>query len=120
MNLDMSAVSAVSCRMEIDLRVGTSFTRLLTDQLRQKGIIEKNELASYGTCQFPTLGFVVDRYKRVKSFTPEPFWYIEVETRKENKKTVFNWVRDHFSTRCMWLCFMIDAAKVENLEPYQK
>lgn len=106
-NLDMSAVSAVSCRMEIDLRVGTSFTRLLTDQLRQKGIIEKNELASYGTCQFPTLGFVVDRYKRVKSFTPEPFWYIEIETRKENKKTVFNWVRGHFFDK-MYVVMLYD------------
>ncbi|CAX42976.1 DNA topoisomerase III, putative [Candida dubliniensis CD36] len=95
-NLDMSAVAAVSCRMEVDFRVGTSFTRLLTDQLRQKGIIDGTQVASYGTCQFPTLGFVVDRYKRVKNFIPEPFWHIEVETRKENKKTVFNWVRGHF------------------------
>lgn len=97
--LDMRAVAAVSCRMEIDFRVGTSFTRLLTDTLKARGIIEKGEVASYGTCQFPTLGFVVDRYKRVKRFKPELFWYIETETRKERKKTVFNWVRGHFFDR---------------------
>lgn len=97
--LDMRAVAAVSCRMEIDFRVGTSFTRLLTDTLKARGIIGKGEVASYGTCQFPTLGFVVDRYKRVKRFKPEPFWYIEVETMKENKKTVFSWVRGHFFDR---------------------
>ena len=73
-----------------------------------------------GTCQFPTLGFVVDRYKRVKSFTPEPFWYIEIETRKENKRDNFQWVRGHFFDKMYAVtCFMIDAAKVENLEPYQ-
>ncbi|EMG47260.1 TOP3 DNA topoisomerase 3 [Candida maltosa Xu316] len=97
--LDMRAVAAVSCRMEVDFRVGTSFTRLLTDNLKSKGIVDKGEVASYGTCQFPTLGFVVDRYKRVKSFKPEPFWYIEIATQKERKKTVFNWVRGHFFDR---------------------
>lgn len=36
-----------------------------------------DKLISYGSCQFPTLGFVVDRYKDVESFIPEPFWKIK-------------------------------------------
>ncbi|CAI5758618.1 unnamed protein product [Candida verbasci] len=97
--LDMKAVAAVSCRMEIDLKVGASFTRLLTDNFKNSGIIEKEKgLISYGTCQFPTLGFVTDRYKRVKNFKPEPFWYIDVAVKK-GKKVNFNWVRNHFFDR---------------------
>lgn len=59
--------------MELDFRVGTSFTRLLTDNLKSKNIIDKKDIASYGTCQFPTLGFVVDRYKRVKALNLNHF-----------------------------------------------
>lgn len=33
-------------------------------------------LISYGSCQFPTLGFVVERYKDIKNFIPENFWKI--------------------------------------------
>ncbi|KAK6461481.1 DNA topoisomerase [Scheffersomyces coipomensis] len=97
--LDLKAVDAVSCRMEIDLRVGASFTRLLTEGLKSKSIIDKGDVASYGTCQFPTLGFVVDRYKRVKNFTPEQFWYIQVDLEKDDVKCNFNWTRGHFFDR---------------------
>lgn len=98
-SLDMNAVEAVACRMEVDFRVGTTFTRLLTDSLRQHRIIENKEVASYGTCQFPTLGFIVDRYKRVKAFIPETFWYITLDIRHDNKKVSFNWARHHFFDR---------------------
>jgi len=33
-----------------------------------------DQLISYGSCQFPTLGFVVERYKQVQAFVAEPFW----------------------------------------------
>lgn len=36
-----------------------------------------DQLISYGSCQFPTLGFVVERYKAVQAFIPEPFWKIK-------------------------------------------
>lgn len=97
--LDINAVNAVSCRMEVDFRVGTSFTRLLTDGLRLLQIIGKGEVASYGTCQFPTLGFIVDRYKRVKSFIPEKFWYINLEIIRDDKKTPFTWVKGRYFDR---------------------
>ncbi|KAK6202326.1 DNA topoisomerase [Scheffersomyces amazonensis] len=97
--LDLKAINAVSCRIELDLRVGASFTRLLTDALKNKSVIDAKDVASYGTCQFPTLGFVVDRYKRVKSFTPEKFWHIQVELAKDGVKTNFNWTKGHFFDR---------------------
>ncbi|KAG7157742.1 DNA topoisomerase 3-alpha-like [Homarus americanus] len=33
---------------------------------------------SYGSCQFPTLGFVVERYKAIQEFIPQQFWKIKV------------------------------------------
>ena len=36
-----------------------------------------DKLISYGSCQFPTLGFVVERYKQVQAFVPEPFWKLK-------------------------------------------
>ncbi|RLV91830.1 DNA topoisomerase 3 [Spathaspora sp. JA1] len=102
--LDMKSVAAVGCRMEVDFRVGTSFTRLLTESLRQYKLIESKEVASYGTCQFPTLGFIVDRYKRVKSFVPEDFWFIDLEIVKDGDKVGFNWVKGHYFDRLYVLC----------------
>lgn len=31
------------------------------------------QLVSYGSCQFPTLGFVVERFKAIQAFVPEVF-----------------------------------------------
>lgn len=44
----------------------------------QKVFPEKlaNNLISYGSCQFPTLGFVVERYRAVENFVAENFWKI--------------------------------------------
>ena len=38
-----------------------------------------NELLSYGSCQFPTMGFVVERFKAIERFVPESFWKIRGE-----------------------------------------
>ncbi|CAD6503171.1 BgTH12-02839 [Blumeria graminis f. sp. triticale] len=97
--LDDRQVDAVAARIEVDLRIGLAFTRYLTLTLRpicgalSKTLDGKNRVISYGSCQFPTLGFVVDRYFRVKNFTPEPFWGIKVTHRRDNVDVVFNWKR---------------------------
>lgn len=36
-----------------------------------------SQVISYGSCQFPTLGFVVERYKAILNFVPEDFWKIQ-------------------------------------------
>lgn len=99
--LDLNAVAAVGCRMEIDLRVGAGFTRFLSDLLKRSGAIplEKGQVVSYGTCQFPTLGFVVDRYTRVKSFIPEPFWHINIRVKKDDTIVPFTWRTGHVFDR---------------------
>lgn len=57
------------------------------------------KVISYGSCQFPTLGFVVDRYFRVRNFIPEPFWYIKVNHIKDDVEVKFNWRRGHLFDR---------------------
>jgi DNA topoisomerase III len=70
-------VDAVNARSELDLRVGAAFSRFQTLRIQKKfsGI---KEVVSYGPCQFPTLGFIVERWARMETFVPEQFWSIEL------------------------------------------
>ncbi|XP_041363021.1 DNA topoisomerase 3-alpha-like isoform X2 [Gigantopelta aegis] len=92
---DKNVSDAVDVRSELDLRIGASFTRFQTMRL-QKVFPEvlADKLISYGSCQFPTLGFVVERYKQVQAFIPEPFWKLKVSHQKEDEvKAEFTWKR---------------------------
>ncbi|KAF8134539.1 DNA topoisomerase [Boletus edulis] len=100
-DLDLAQSDAVQARIFLDLRIGAAFTRMQTLALQNRlpQFREKREVVSYGPCQFPTLGFVVQRYNQVKAFTPEDFWYILLSLnrqidRKENKVD-FTWRRGH-------------------------
>lgn len=111
--LDMKSVNAVRTRIEIDLRAGVTFTRLLTETMRNKvassengnnAIVNRRDLPviSYGTCQFPTLGFVVDRFERIRHFVPEEFWHIQLQldnSESDNKPVTFQWDRGHLFDR---------------------
>ncbi|KAF7718430.1 DNA topoisomerase, type IA [Penicillium ucsense] len=97
--LDEFQANAVAARIELDLRIGAAFTRLQTLQLQAVAAILKEKVISYGSCQFPTLGFVVDRYFRVQNFKPETFWSIKVMLERERKKVNFLWRRVHLFDR---------------------
>lgn len=83
--LNENFVAAVQARSELDLRVGAAFTRFQTLRLKQKfdGFNEQG-VVSYGPCQFPTLGFVVERWARIETFIPNDFWYLELTLRLDN------------------------------------
>ena len=85
---------AVDARMELDLRIGASFTRFQTMRLQKRfpNALDKN-LISYGSCQFPTLGFVVERFKQREQFVSEPFWKIVVNRVHDGKNVEFSWDR---------------------------
>ncbi|KAJ5748455.1 uncharacterized protein N7511_010151 [Penicillium nucicola] len=100
-NLDDYQANAVAARIELDLRIGAAFTRLQTLQLQAVVAALKDKVISYGSCQFPTLGFVVDRYLRVQNFKPETFWGIKVILSRENKKVNFLWKRVHLFDRAV-------------------
>ncbi|KAK6150821.1 hypothetical protein DH2020_015753 [Rehmannia glutinosa] len=59
---------------EIDLRIGASFTRFQTMLLRDAFVLDfatnnTNVILSYGPCQFPTLGFIVERRGHLFDYT---------------------------------------------------
>jgi DNA topoisomerase-3 len=75
---------------------------------------------STGSCQFPTLGFVVDRYFRVKNFVPELFWGIKVMHKRDDISVNFNWRRGHLFDRAIVVilferCILAKIAKVTNI-----
>jgi len=99
--LDERLVNAVAARIELDLRLGAAFTRFQTLQLQAMAIphIHDKMVVSYGSCQFPTLGFVVDRYFRVRNFVPEPFWAIGVVHERDGARVEFLWDRTRLFDR---------------------
>lgn len=58
---------AVDVRSELDLRIGAAFTRFQTMRLQTVFPGQIESLVSYGSCQIPTLGFVVQRYNEVSN-----------------------------------------------------
>uniref|UniRef100_A0A672HE87 DNA topoisomerase n=1 Tax=Salarias fasciatus TaxID=181472 RepID=A0A672HE87_SALFA len=103
---DVNISDAVDVRQELDLRIGASFTRFQTLRL-QKIFPESlaNQLISYGSCQFPTLGFVVERFKAIQAFIPENFYKIKVLHEVEEDKVEFSWKRHRLfnHTACLVL-----------------
>ncbi|KAG5528713.1 hypothetical protein RHGRI_029395 [Rhododendron griersonianum] len=91
---------AVDVRQEIDLRIGASFTRFQTMLLRDAFHLDfardnRNVVLSYGPCQFPTLGFIVERYWEIQSHEPEEFWTINCTHNSDEGIATFNWMRGH-------------------------
>ncbi|KAG7209965.1 hypothetical protein KM043_011554 [Ampulex compressa] len=85
---------AVDVRSELDLRIGAAFTRFQT--LRLQKVFPRtlaDMLISYGSCQFPTLGFVVERYLAIEKFKSEPYWKLKVVDIRDNITTEFRWSR---------------------------
>ncbi|XP_004713017.1 DNA topoisomerase 3-alpha isoform X1 [Echinops telfairi] len=103
---DQKVSDAVDVRQELDLRIGAAFTRFQT--LRLQKIFPEvlaEQLVSYGSCQFPTLGFVVERFKAIQAFVPETFHRIKVTHEHEDGAVEFNWKRHRLfnHTACLVL-----------------
>lgn len=108
--LDMRQIQAVRIRTELDFRIGAAFTRLQTLRLRPYFLRQEKKVISYGSCQFPTLGFVVDRYQQIQNFIPEEFWkitlsYAHLRDDDTELVTFFNWRREHLFDK--WACFIL-------------
>lgn len=95
----MLQANAVSARTELDLRVGAALTRTQTLGLQRHIPSLSEKLVSYGPCQFPTLGFVVDQYERVRAFVPEDFWALAVVLERDGDTVHFNWHRNRLFDR---------------------
>ncbi|MCJ1429539.1 DNA topoisomerase, partial [Sticta canariensis] len=119
--LDERQVNAVGARIEVDLRLGAVFTRFQTLTLQLMGGDLEDRVVSYGSCQFPTLGFVVDRYFRVQKFVPEKFWSIKVVERRDDIDVTFSWRRHRLFDRMAVIilferCLTARTARVSKLQ----
>lgn len=122
-DLDERQAEAVSARIELDLRLGAAFTRMQTLSLRPmiEHLAAESKMISYGSCQFPTLGFVVDRYFRVQNFVPETFWRIDVSHQRDGVNAKFKWNRvrlfDRMTTTIIFeRCLAARTATVTKME----
>ncbi|XP_073225379.1 DNA topoisomerase 3-alpha isoform X2 [Cicer arietinum] len=121
---------AVDARQEIDLRIGASFTRFQTMLMKDAFIIDtitddRNIILSYGPCQFPTLGFVVERYWEIQAHEPEEFWSINCSHRSDEGVANFSWGRGHlFDYTCAVIiyemCTEEPTATVTNVRQQEK
>lgn len=60
------------------MRLGAAFTRFQTLVMQQRFDQFANQVVSFGSCQFPTLGFVVARFEAIESFVEEAFYHIRM------------------------------------------
>ncbi|XP_029173837.1 DNA topoisomerase 3-alpha-like [Nylanderia fulva] len=91
---DKATSDAVDVRSELDLRIGAAFTRFQT--LRLQRVFPntlRDMLISYGSCQFPTLGFVVERFLAIDQFKSEPYWKLKVTDDRDGILVEFRWAR---------------------------
>ncbi|KAH0787795.1 DNA topoisomerase 3-alpha-like [Histomonas meleagridis] len=102
---------AVRLRAEVDLRTGAAFTRFQTLRY-QKQLSNPKTLISYGSCQFPTLGFIVDAYMKRKNFVPEKYWVINCVIEKDQMQCDLKWCRKHLF--CQLSCFAIFSSILDN------
>lgn len=118
---------AVEIRSELDLRIGAAFTRFQTLRLQQRfpNQVKQGDLVSYGSCQIPTLGFVVDRYREIERFIKNDFWKVKL-THKIGTLTVdYSWGRNRlFDEACceafLLLCRADGRALITNVQQKPK
>lgn len=125
--LDGNASAAIDARQELDLRIGSVYTRMQTLELQKKTSLE-TRVVSYGPCQFPTLRFVVERFWEIEAFVPEQFWGITVRYKDPNAPATeanFQWNRGRLFDRlaCMVLyeqCVKEPLARIVKLSCKEK
>ena len=87
---------AVDARQILDLKVGCSFTRMLTwnflnhAKLKFPRMAHELNVLSYGPCQTPTLWFVVKRHREIQEFVSKRsvrrgFWFAGLRFQGEER-----------------------------------
>lgn len=101
--------NAVFARQEIDLRIGAIFTRFQSIHFKDILRIDRKDVLSYGPWQFPTLGFVVERYQKIRDFKSQNYWYLELKHMypdEPNSEVVFTWKRKRIFDKIVCLTLL--------------
>merc|ERR1740128_360190 len=92
---DKYAAMSVDARQELDLKIGVSFSRLMTraylDQAKEKFRLKDQKGISFGPCQTPTLWFCVQRHKLIKEFRPEEYYSLRLQADVNGRRLEFTW-----------------------------
>ena len=91
---DENQSHAVDARQELDLKVGIAFSRYQTKYFQGRYGDLDASVVSYGPCQTPTLGFVVQRHDDIANFKPEPFWRLSPIVEKNGQAVYGEWDRN--------------------------
>ena len=89
-SLNWRWVNKALFRTYFDLVTGAAFTRVLTSA-------GDGQLISWGSCQTPTLYFVVERERERRNFKREKYYYIAVEIDKDGRSVTLT--SQHFKKK---------------------
>jgi DNA topoisomerase-3 len=89
---DKNMSDAVDARQEMDLRIGAAFTRFQTVTFGDH-FDSLPRVLSFGPCQFPCLGFVVQRHWEREAFISEAFFNAVMTDASGGSTVKFNWRR---------------------------
>ena len=65
--------------------MGCAFTRYQSTAFNKRFLFKEHSVVSYGPCQIPTLGFVVNRYLEIFNFKPEKYWVLNASIHLDEK-----------------------------------
>ncbi|KAL0237106.1 hypothetical protein PCE1_000503 [Barthelona sp. PCE] len=83
---------AVDARQILDLKLGCAMTRFLTRYLQMR-YANLPRTISYGPCQIPCLGFVVQRNNIISKFKPEKYWKMKSSINVLGSSLAIQWQR---------------------------
>lgn len=84
---------AAVCRSEADWLVGINGTRAMTAFNSKTGGFH---LTTVGRVQTPTLTIVVERERKIKAFTPRPYWELEAHFACKAGRYAGKWFDENF------------------------
>lgn len=96
---DKNWAQAVDARQELDLKIGCTFTRLMTRTFLKhataKFRLKDQTCLSYGPCQTPTLWFCVQRHHEIQDFQRQEFYKPMVLIDMQGWPLELEWVKKH-------------------------
>lgn len=91
--LDFPQIEGGLARHELDWLYGINISRALTIAIKKAG---RFSILSTGRVQGPALSILTEREKEIRSFTPVPFWQLELHCEKNGVPIVALHVEDKF------------------------